>query len=59
MTESPRDEREKDKIVQDIYDALEAENWGGNTDLLVIELTFKQKFDCNIFMRKKLKKRAR
>ncbi|HBI17157.1 MAG TPA: hypothetical protein DDY52_03340 [Candidatus Moranbacteria bacterium] len=34
------DEKEKDRIVQEIYDTLEANRWGDGCDLLVVKVVF-------------------
>jgi len=34
------EEKEKDKIVQEIYDILEANRWGDGCDLMVIKIIF-------------------
>lgn len=34
------EEKEKDRIVQEIYDTLEANNWGDSCDLMVVKITF-------------------
>lgn len=34
------EEKEKDKIVQEIYDTLEANRWGESCDILVVKVVF-------------------
>lgn len=34
------EEKEKDRIVQEIYDTLEDNKWGDGCDLMVVKITF-------------------
>lgn len=49
------EDAEKDKILQQVFDTLEAESWGGCSQSLSLELFFKGKFNCDILVRSKNK----
>lgn len=45
----PTEEQMKDYVLQQVNDVLDQNNWGGSTDLLVVEIVFeKTKFDFRI-----------
>jgi hypothetical protein len=50
-------EKQKDSILQQINDILEAEDWGGRDESLILELAFERQYDCSIRLRKKFKKK--
>ncbi len=39
------EEKEKDKILQEIHDVLESQQWGGSHDRIIIKLTFRGKLN--------------
>lgn len=45
MAEEKWDDKEKDRITQEIYDLLEMQKWGEGFDRVVIKLIFKGKFN--------------
>jgi hypothetical protein len=55
----PTDEQLKDHILQQVNDVLEANDWGGSTDFLAVELVFKKvKYDCEIHVKRKEPKKT-
>lgn len=45
MISNPQEEKQKDDVLQQINDALEKENWGGNCERLFIKIVFNGKFN--------------
>ena len=42
--ENKYEQKEEDKILQEINDVLDSQEWGGRHDKIVIRLTFKGKY---------------
>jgi hypothetical protein len=54
MIGSKEEEEKKDEVLQQINDALERENWGGNCETFIINVIFNGKCKINsIFCRNK------
>lgn len=47
MIGTPREEKQKDEVLQQINDALEKEDWGGNCEMLIFRIVFNGKFKIN------------
>lgn len=57
MNDNKWEEKEKDKIVQVLYDLLEKYDWGGDYHKIVLEIPFKGKFnmlDADVRVKEKL-----
>ncbi len=52
MAFNKNEEKQKDEILQQINDILEAEDWGGQDKSLILELSFDRQYDCQIRLRK-------
>lgn len=45
MVSNSQDEQKKDEVLQQINDALEKENWGGNCEQVLFKVYFNGKFN--------------
>ena len=56
MDQNKYEEKKKDEILQKLLESLDGEDWGGCMDSLVLEVIFRNKFECDVMVRYKNKK---
>ena len=59
MEKNKQDEKKKDEILQEIYDELERQDWGGNYDRTALRVVFSGRFNLQpIEVEKKQKRKC-